>query len=224
MTEAATMAGADELRYTKVAITLHWAIAFFILLNLATGFFLDRLPGIVTLLHISSGITVLALSVVRVAWRLTHPHPAYPAEYKAWELGLAKLVHALLYIFMIGMPLTGWALISANPPIDSPGATVDAQQLAKIGQTSHAGANPPIWLLFPLPYIAPIHEMGRDPAGLPAQRDVHGTFDLTHKIGGWTMLILVFLHIAGALKHQFVDRHRELARMGLGRRRKARTA
>ncbi|WP_174296325.1 cytochrome b [Sphingomonas bacterium] len=211
--------GTSDARYTRVAITLHWAIAFFIILNLSTGFFLDRLPPPVTLLHISSGITVLALTALRVVWRLTHPRPSYPAEYSPWERRLADIVHFCLYAFMIGMPLTGWALISANPPLDSPGAAVDAQQLARIGQHSHAGGNPPIWLLIPLPYIAPIHEMGRDPAGLPAQRVAHDRFDTVHKLGAFSLLTLLLLHLSGALKHQFVDKQRELARMGIGRRR-----
>ena len=218
MAGASTMAAADERRYTKVAIALHWAIAFFIILNLSTGFFLYRLPPPVTLLHISSGITVLALTVVRVAWRLTHPRPAYPAAYKPWERHLANLVHVCLYGFMIGMPLTGWALISANPPLNSPGATADAQELAKVGKKSYASGSPPIWLLIPLPFIEPIHEIGRDPAGLPEQRAVHARFDTVHKIGGWSLLFLALLHVSGALKHQFIDRQRELARMGIGRR------
>lgn len=208
---------ADQLRYTKVAITLHWAIALFIILNLSTGFFLERLPPPVTLLHISSGITVLALTVIRVAWRLTHPRPAYPAEYRPWERHLARIVHFCLYALMIGMPLTGWALISANPPLNSAGAAADAHELAKVGETSHSSGPPPIWLLIPLPFIEPLHEMGREPSGLPTQRLVHGRFDTAHKLGGWSMLILVLLHLSGALKHQFIDRQRELARMGLGR-------
>ena len=125
--------------YTTVAIILHWAIAFLIILNILTGLFLDRLPSPVTLLHISSGITVLALTMVRVVWRLTHPRPPYPEEYKLWERRLASLVHFCLYILMIAMPLSGWAMISANPPPNSAGADADAQELAKVGKTSHAG-------------------------------------------------------------------------------------
>lgn len=210
---------ADELRYATVAIVLHWAIAFFIVTNLATGFFLDRLPPPVILLHISSGITVLVLTAARVAWRLTHPRPPYPVEYAAWERNLAKLVHFCLYALMILMPLSGWALISANPPLGSAGAAADEQELAKAGRKSHAGEPPAIWLLVTLPFIRPLHEIGREPAGLPAQRAVHGRIDTVHQIGGWSMLILVLLHVAGALKHQFIDRQRELARMGIGRRR-----
>ena len=36
-----------------------------------------------------------------------------------------------------------------------------------------------------------------------------------HKIGGYLMLLLLFAHIGGALKHQFLDKEPELQRMGL---------
>ena len=50
-------------------------------------------------------MTILVLTLLRLAWRLTHRPPA------AVEGGiggfLAKAVHTLLYVFMIGAPLTG---------------------------------------------------------------------------------------------------------------------
>ena len=54
-------------RYTNVAIVLHWAIAAMILFNLATGLFNEALPRGIIAVHISSGITILALSIVRIA-------------------------------------------------------------------------------------------------------------------------------------------------------------
>ena len=38
-----------------------------------------------------------------------------------------------------------------------------------------------------------------------------------HRYGAYAMAALVVLHVVGALKHQFIDRDRLLARMGLGR-------
>ena len=78
-----------------------------------------------------------------------------------------------------------------------------------------------IWGLFTLPLISPINEQGRTAQGVPAQRELHERIETTHLIGGWLMLALLVLHVAGALKHQYVDRKRELARMGLGRRDRA---
>ncbi|WP_174274423.1 cytochrome b/b6 domain-containing protein, partial [Sphingomonas bacterium] len=75
---------------------------------------------------------------------------------------------------------------------------------------------PMFWWLVKLPLIAPLQEMGRTPEGVPAQKEKHEQIETVHGIGGYILLLLLFFHIAGALKHQFIDRHRELARMGIG--------
>ena len=76
MTDEATA----RLRYSNVAIFLHWAIALLILFNLLTGFLHDIVPRAVFAFHISSGVTILVLTVIRIGWRLTHwgPTPIRP--------------------------------------------------------------------------------------------------------------------------------------------------
>ncbi|HAJ90810.1 MAG TPA: cytochrome B [Rhodospirillaceae bacterium] len=106
-------------KYTKVAIALHWIIGLAIILMLAMGLMLDSLPDDYKFqayqLHKSLGLTILVLSFVRLFWRLTHRSPALPAGMKPWEIWAAKLTHYAFYIVMIGIPLTGWALVSASP-------------------------------------------------------------------------------------------------------------
>src|SRR5688572_32623680 len=63
-------------------------------------------------LHKSVGITILLLSLARLAWRLTH-RPPTPVE-GGFQGFLAKAVHTLLYAFIILMPLTGWAVVSTS--------------------------------------------------------------------------------------------------------------
>ncbi len=205
--------GADRaLRYTNVAILLHWSIAVLILYNLATGLFGEWLPRGSFAFHISSGITILVLTVVRIVWRATHRPPPFVPMTRG-ERTLAHGVHVLLYVAMLALPLTGWAMVSANPPAGSPGAAFAAQG----AQPARVARSIPIWNLLPLPPIAPIVEIGRTPQGVPEQRAVHERLETIHGLGGWLMLALLALHVAGALKHQFVDRQRALARMGLGR-------
>lgn len=208
-------------RYSTVAIILHWAIALLILFNLGTGFLRPFVPRGVWAFHVSSGITVLLLTAVRVVWRLTHRPPPFPSTMPHWERGLAHIVHFLLYVAMVMIPLTGWAMISANPPVGSPGAA--AAQAAMVEAAAKAGKPAPaprkpsqFWGLAPVPLITPLQDMGRDPAGLPAQKAKHQQLGELHELGGWIMLALLFLHIGGALKHQFIDRQREFARMGIG--------
>jgi cytochrome b561 len=182
-------------RYTSVAIALHWAIALLILFNLSLGFFMEdfkpHLRGIVVPLHISSGLTVLILSVVRVAWRLTHSPPPFVDGLKRWEHTAAHAAHGLIYALMFLMPLTGWSLISAHP--------------------ARPGGGPKFWGLVSVPQIPPIAHME-----VTAQKAAHATFVELHSIGAWIFVGLLLLHVAAALKHQFHDRKPELERMGLG--------
>ncbi len=59
-------------------------------------------------------MTVLVLSLGRLAWRLSHRPPELPATMSGAEKAFAKSVHWALYGFMIVMPLTGW-MFSSDP-------------------------------------------------------------------------------------------------------------
>jgi cytochrome b561 len=101
-------------RYTKVAIALHWILALGILLQIGLGLFLGEIPrgsperSAWVNFHKSTGITLAALILVRLAWRIRHQPPPLPGAMPAWERVAAHGNHALLYVCMIGMPLTGY--------------------------------------------------------------------------------------------------------------------
>ncbi|MES2987784.1 MAG: cytochrome b/b6 domain-containing protein [Pseudomonadota bacterium] len=214
---------ADNRRYTRVAIALHWAIAALVLYNLSSGLLREFLPRGFFTYHVSSGITILLLTVVRVVWRLTHKPPAF-LPMKRWEANLAHGVHFLLYAAMVLIPLSGWALISSSPPVGSPGAAYAFEKQVARAQAEGRPAPKPrsprmFWDLAPIPMIGPIAQMGSTAEGVPEQAELHEKIETAHKIGGWLMLLLLILHIGGALKHQFADRLPQLARMGLGRAR-----
>lgn len=103
-------------RYNATARLLHWLIAAMIAANLATGLLHDPLERVVELMpfHKALGLTVLALSCLRLGWRMVGRPPAYPASMARWEIVAARGVHALLYALMIAMPLTGWIVSSAG--------------------------------------------------------------------------------------------------------------
>ncbi len=106
-------------RYNSVAISLHWLIALLILGLLASGFIMGELENSafkykIFQLHKSFGITVLGLSLLRLAWRLLTPVPALP-DGKTWEIWLARAVRLGFYVLMIGMPLVGWLGVSTSP-------------------------------------------------------------------------------------------------------------
>ena len=64
-------------------------------------------------LHISIGITILVLIVLRLIWRLTHP--VIPESYlPGWQRLSSELVHWLLYLVVIATTLSGWLFESAR--------------------------------------------------------------------------------------------------------------
>lgn len=184
-----------SVRYSQVAIGLHWAIALLIVFNLALGFFMEGFAApvrrTVVGLHISSGMTVLALSVARVVWRLMHRPPPLPPHLASWEHYAATAVHALLYAGMLAMPLTGWMFVSAHPPGPLAGVHV--------------------WGVVTVPPITPIAQLEA-----AVQKQFHDEWVHIHSLGAWIMIALLALHVGAAIKHQFVDKFDELSRMGVG--------
>ncbi len=113
------MQSTATVSYTRTAKILHWLIALAILFMLALGWSFGFLPKGETKfallqLHKSIGITILALSVFRLVWRLLHRAPPLPAAMPRWEQMAAHIGHFLLYVAMIGMPLSGWVVVSSG--------------------------------------------------------------------------------------------------------------
>lgn len=101
-------------RYTTTAIVLHWLIAVLLLGQFVFGLMLDDIPrgtperGFYVNLHKSSGIVLGLLIVLRLAWRLFHTPPPLPATMPAWQRQASRLTHAVLYLCMVAMPLSGY--------------------------------------------------------------------------------------------------------------------
>jgi cytochrome b561 len=164
-------------RYNRVAMVLHWIIAALIVLQACLGWYMNEILGDhsparppVVGLHISVGLTILMLVIVRIGWRLTNPPPPLPAGLAPWERILSGTVHTLFYILMLALPLTGWAVVSA-------------------------GKHPLLFWGVPWPKI---------PGLTGLSRDQHHLLSHTHVfILMWILVISWFLHVGGALKHQF---------------------
>ncbi|NFV78972.1 cytochrome b [Magnetospirillum aberrantis] len=99
-------------RYDPVAKSLHWLMAALIIGLWGVGLGMEELPkgdlrSQIIGLHKALGVVVLALVVVRLAWRATHSAPTLPATMPAWEQLGAKLGHLALYGLMIAIPAAG---------------------------------------------------------------------------------------------------------------------
>ena len=112
------MPDARTVRYNTVAMSLHWLIAALLIANILIAWYFNTLSGLAKAgplqLHKSIGISILLLSLLRLAWRFISPPPPLPASMAPWERAAALTVYALFYGVMIGMPLSGWAMSSAS--------------------------------------------------------------------------------------------------------------
>jgi cytochrome b561 len=192
-----TMTRAPSTHYTAVAITLHWLTAIAILGLLVAGLWMTdaiKQPETKALAykvyqwHKALGLTVLVLSIARLAWRLMNPPPPLPEGMSGFERFAARITHVAFYALIIGMPLTGWAMVSASP----------------------FGLPTIVFGLFEWPHIPWL-------AAIDDKKPVEAVFRNAHEALGLALMALLALHVAAALKHHFVNRDEVLVRMLPGR-------
>ncbi len=174
----------DEGRYTPVGIAFHWIMAVLVIVQLGWGWYMatigvggDKLRAFE--IHAAIGLPILVLALLRALWRLLIPGPENDADDLGIQTVVARVIHAIFYVCFFGLPLSGWAMWSAVAPP---------------GPLTLGGVLP--WP--PLPF----HDL---PAAL--QWRVMDLAEDVHQLLVWTLLILVPLHVAAALKHHFWDRH-----------------
>lgn len=192
-------------RYTTTAILLHWLIAIAIFGLFFLGWYMTDLPkeapkassfdlfdwGVYTWqlsepvsprsfyfnLHKSLGVTLLALVIFRLIWRITHQPPALLDSLKDWEKKLAKAGHHILYLLMFAMPISGVIM-----------AVLSKYGLKWFGISLIAG-------------------LDNDP--------LRKTFVELHEFIGTLILVVVAIHVLGALKHAIIDKDGSMKRMSL---------
>lgn len=108
MTNAHAKAG-----YTGTAKLLHWLILALLVGQFIIGWAMphmrrDTQPETLINLHFSIGVQVLAVAIVRLAWRVTNGEPAPEDGLPPWQLQSARAVHWLLYILLFALPVLGW--------------------------------------------------------------------------------------------------------------------
>ncbi len=178
-----------------MAIALHWLIGIAVFAMLASGLAMVRLvhdkatqaQGFrLFQLHKSIGITILILAVLRLGWRLTHRPPPLPPGMPAWEHRAAEATHVLLYAFIIGMPLLGWAYVSASP------FTIPTVLFGAV----------------PWPHVPGLATLSG-----AAKAAVAPVLRAMHDDGGYALIAFVALHAGAALRHYLVLHDTVLQRM-----------
>lgn len=181
------------------ARVLHWVMAFLIIGMLVFGTYMSNFQtdliaqynSIQT--HKSIGFTVFVLALVRVVWRLMQKRtPTLPADMPGWQRSASHVSHALLYILIVAMPLSGWLMASASPLNDEGAYPIQIRNM--------------VFGLFEMPDPFPTG----DKALTETLLAVHATLAIL-------LAVILLVHVAAAVKHHVVDRDRILMRMVKGR-------
>ncbi|MGY0618190.1 cytochrome b [Lysobacter sp. A378] len=106
-------------RWSPVSQLLHWTTLVLIVWLAWRGLSMVDMPNTPAkinayALHKSLGLTLLALMVVRLAWRLLARAPRPVTGTPAWQERIASLTHVGLYVLLFAMPLSGWLFNSAS--------------------------------------------------------------------------------------------------------------
>lgn len=169
-------------RYGSVAQSLHWVIVALVAVQIVLGIIGADLPvgmeRLVTLSrHKSLGMTIFALMLLRLGWRLVNPVPALPVQIPRLEQRLARATHWTFYALLLAMPVVGWISSSAS------NLTVS-------------------WFgLFTFPDL------------VDTDKELATSAKALHRAMAWTLMALVSLHAAAALRHHFLLKDSVLARM-----------
>jgi cytochrome b561 len=106
----------DRLQYGTTAKVLHWLVAALLLVQYPIGWLMPDIhrgmkPGAAMTFHVSFGIVILILIVLRFAWRLSHP-VAPEGSLPRWQRLGSESVHWLLYVLVLATTVTGWLFAS----------------------------------------------------------------------------------------------------------------
>lgn len=178
----------ERTDFTAVAKSLHWLIALLVFVLFPLAWVMDDFTGLEKFkaynIHKSLGITVLALMVLRLLWRLAQPSPSLPATMPRLERMAAHLGHFALYLTLFLMPLTGWAMISSSPLPSS------------------------LYLLTAFPKLPWLSQLPPD-----EMKSYASLFANAHGFLANVLMVLVGVHIAAALRHAILLKDGIFSRM-----------
>ena len=186
--------------YGSIAKWLHWGTAVLFLGSYVSVYYRHWFTEAKTpenwtalQLHLSIGVTVAVVVVLRIIWRLTNrvpdPEPGTKLEHLAAHVG-----HLALYAIMVIMPVTGY-----------------------IG----TGVNTEYFFLFDIPKFEStglFTALVSDGLGMTF-KEFEKPVDFIHKdiMGAWVVWLLILGHISAALYHQFVKKDRTLNKMTISK-------
>jgi cytochrome b561 len=105
-------------KYDPFARLLHWLVVLLLCAQYIVGWTMpdvhrDTQPVGLIAIHLGLGVSIVAVVLVRVVWRLLRKEPGV-VEGTAATRAIAYLTHGLLYLLLIVQPLMGWANASSR--------------------------------------------------------------------------------------------------------------
>jgi cytochrome b561/polyisoprenoid-binding protein YceI len=174
------------LSYNRYSRYLHWLMAALLIFMVILGWRFDSEDSLRLArsgLHKSTGILILVLTLIRIGLRIAYKPPA-EIEALKWQMLAAKAAHWGFYGLMLGLPITGWLMVSTSP------------------------REIPFYGLFQVPHLpVPV----KPAAGW---HEAHELFETGHGLLAKLLIYaLIPLHIAAALKHHFIDKDVTMSHM-----------
>ena len=165
-----------EPGYGAFAKFLHWGMAIMVIILVSVGTYMAGLdkadPNKMQMMgmHKSFGVIFMQLAIIRIIWSRINNSPKLPEVLATWEKVLSKTVTGSLYLLMLAIPFSGFAM------------------------TNLFGFPVSLFGVIDLPII-----FSKNPElGMIAKQ--------AHSLLVYGLLAALFAHIAGALKHRFLDK------------------
>jgi len=105
--------------YGARAKAFHWTIVVLVAVQFVIAFTMPDIrpgttPGTLIHLHLSFGVLILSIVLLRLLWRIARPVPLTMQHLPTWQAVLARWNHRLFYVVLIVSPILGWASASAR--------------------------------------------------------------------------------------------------------------
>lgn len=167
--------------------SLHWVIAIGFITLTAVGIYMANTETWALYpLHKSVGIILFLVILLRVGWRAKQGWPTPVGEYQKIEQVLAKITHWTLLLGTLAMPISG---------------------MFYSGFSGHGFG------IFGWTLVKSNYDPENPGQVIPYSESLSTISEQAHEVIGYTLVIAIALHIAGACKHHFLDKDQTLLRM-----------
>lgn len=102
-------------KYSGLQIGIHWLVFLLVAVAYAAmelrGFFPRSDRPVINMIHVSCGISIFVLMVVRLLVRLKSPAPPIVPKPSPMMTGFAHLGHLVIYLLFIALPVIGMVMM-----------------------------------------------------------------------------------------------------------------